>query len=124
MGTPTLELNEDHVRVRLDRMASVTALTGGVVIPYSTLASVDVVRPEWPPFLPAWRVGLHVPGVVARGRFRASFRGPQRFLWFDRRTARVLRLRLAGHPDYAEVSLDLPDAEETAMRIEARRGKR
>lgn len=124
MGTPTLELNEDHLRVRLDRAASITMLTGDVVVPYSTLASVDVVAPEWPPFLPRWRVGLHLPGIVARGRFGASFRGPRRLLWFDRTTTRVLRLRLAGHPQLSEVAIDVPNAEEMRARIEGRRGKR
>lgn len=124
MGTPTLELNEDHLRVKLDRMASVTTLTGDVVVPYSTLATVDVVAPEWPPFLPPWRVGLHLPGVVAKGRFAAGFRGPQRLLWFDRNARRVLRLRLAGHPQFGEIALDVPDAESLRERIESRRSKR
>ena len=124
MGTPTVEVNEDHLRVRLDRMASVTTLTGDIVVPYSSLASVDVVPPEWPPWFPAWRVGTHLHKVVAKGRFGASWSGPKRFLWFDRKTARVLRLRLADHPAFSEIQLDVPDAEQVRERIETRRAKR
>ena len=120
MASPTVELHDDHLRVKLDTMASVTALTGDLVVPYSTVAAVDVAPPEWPPFLPAWRVGLHLPNVVARGRFRASWRGPQRFLWFDRKTTRALRLRLEGHPAYAEIALDVPDAETLRDAVAAR----
>lgn len=125
MGTPKVEVNEDHLRIRLDRIASITTLTGDVVVPYSSIASVEVGPPEWPPFFPAWRVGVHMPpAFVAKGRFASSFRGPRRFLWLERRTTRVLRLRLAGHPQFSEVQLDVPDAEALRERIESRRGKR
>lgn len=124
MGVPTFELNEDHLRVKLDAMGSVTALTGDLVIPYSTIASVDVVPPEWPPWFPAFRVGMHVHKVVAKGRFGPAWTGPKKFLWFDRKSARVLRIRLAGHASLSEVQVDVPDAEALQARIEARRGKR
>lgn len=124
MGTPTIDLLDDHVRVKLDRMASVATWSGDLTVPYSTIREVDVVAPEWPPFLPLWRVGVHLPNVVAKGRFRSSFRGPSRFLWIDRKTERVLRLRLEGHPQISEVSLDLPDAEALRDEIAKRTGKR
>lgn len=120
MGTPVVELQDDHLRVRLDAVASVTALSGDLVVPYSTVESVDVVAPEWPSAFPAWRVGLHLPGVVAKGRFASSWRGPRRFLWLDRRTRRVLRLRLRGHPQLGEVALDVPDAEALADSLRTR----
>jgi hypothetical protein len=124
MGTPTLALHDDHLRVKLDRTASIATLSGDILVPYTTIASVDVVAPEWPPFFPPWRVGIHMPGFVARGTFGRSFRGRRRFLWFDRKTRRVLRLRLEGHARFEEISLDLPDAERMRDEIDARRAKR
>lgn len=124
MGTPTVDLQDDHLRVTLDPMASIITVSGDLVVPYSTVESVEVVPPEWPPFFPPWRVGTHMPGFVAKGRFGRSFRGPRRFLWLERGTTRVLRLRLQGHPIYEEVALDVPDAEALRDAIEARRAKR
>ena len=124
MAAPVVTLHEDHLHVKLDRMASIAALSGDLVVPYSQVAAVDVVAPEWPPAFPLWRVGTYLPRLVAKGRFRASWRGPQRFLWLDRTTSRVLRLQLQGHPSYAEVALDVPDAERLRDAIEARRAKR
>lgn len=124
MGTPTVTLFDDHLRVNLDRVASITTLSGDIVVPYSTITSVDVVAPEWPPFFPPWRVGLHMPGFTAKGTFGRSFRGPRRFLWFERKTQRVLRLRLADHPRFEEISLDVPNAELLRGDVETRRAKR
>lgn len=124
MGTPLVDLLDDHVRVKLDRMASIATLSGDLTIPYSTVREVDVVAPEWPPFLPLWRVGVHVPGVVAKGRFRSSFREPTRFLWLDRKSQRVLRMRLDGHPQLSEVALDVPDAESLRDQIAKRLGRK
>lgn len=124
MGTPTVEMHDDHLRVTLDPMASVVTLSGDIVVPYSTLDAVEVVPPAWPPPFTPWRVGVHVPGWVAKGRFGRSFRGPRRFLWMERGTTRVLRLGLRGHPVYEEVSLDLPDAEALRDAIAGRMPKR
>ena len=124
MAAPTLDLRDDHLRVTLDTMASVMAVSGDLVIPYSSIQSVDVVAPEWPPAFTPWRVGTHFPGLVAKGRFGRGFRGLRRFLWLERGTTRVLRLRLQGHPVYEEISLDVPDAEGLRAAIEARLAKR
>ena len=124
MAAPVMTLHEDHLHLRLDRMASVLTVSGDLVVPYSTIESVDVVPPEWPPAFTPWRVGTHFPGLVAKGRFGRSFRGPRRFLWLERGTTRVLRLRLRGHPTYEEIALDVPDAEPLREALEARRGKR
>jgi hypothetical protein len=124
MGTPVVTLHADHLHVKLDKAASIQTLSGDIVVPYSTVRAVDVAPPTWPPPFTLWRVGTHMPGVVARGRFGDSWRGLRRFLWIDRRTTRALRLRLEGHPQYQEIVLDVRDAEDLREGIEARRGKR
>lgn len=117
MVGPTYEFHHDHLLVKLDPRASVVGIAGSFLVPYSTVASAEIVEPEIPGLFDQWLHGLHVPGRVARGRF-IDWRGKRRFLWIDTRTPRALRLTLRGHPAYDELLIDVPDPESSLQRVE------
>lgn len=120
MADPVYELNADHLRVKLDPASRILGVAGSFVVPYSTVAQAEVVEPKVPGIFDQWLHGLHLPGKVARGRF-IGWKGRRRFLWFDAKTTRALRLELRGHPAYDEVLVDIPDPDAALKRIEAAR---
>jgi len=70
-----------------------------------------------------WRIGTHLPNVIAHGLFVPWTGGARRFVHFDRKTERVLTIHLDGHPDYAEVSVEVrdPDAAQKELQNRATR---
>lgn len=115
-----IEYRSDHVQLRMVGPAALSSLRRVIVVPYSSIALVDVEPPRWPPIL-ANRIGTHMPGVIVSGTFMSWRFGHKRFLHFDRNTRRVLTLRLAGHPTFEEVSVEVRDAEAAKKELDARR---
>lgn len=122
MREPTVEFTQDHILVTLDRTTKLVTLAGSFTIPYSTIQQWSVGAPRIPGISDQWLHGLHMPGVVAKGRF-LGWRGERRFLWLDRTTTRALVLHLVGHPQYDDVVLGSEHANAWAARLEtARKG--
>lgn len=120
LNDPQIEFTADHVLVTLDRWTKLATLSGSFTIPYSTVRDAAVVTPKIPGVTEQWLHGLHVPGVVAKGRF-LGWKGERRFLWVERNTTRALRLTLAAHPNYDEVVLGSQDADAMLKKLEAAR---
>lgn len=106
-----LDYKSDHLVVRLVGSSVLTSARRSVVIPYSDIIAADVEAPQWPSLVKEWRIGTHVPGLVAHGYFQTWDGKQKRFLHFDRKTSRVLTIKLAGHPDFTEVSVEVRDPE-------------
>ena len=120
LNDPQIEFTADHVRVTLDRWTKLATLSGSFTIPYSTVRDAVVEAPRIPGVTEQWFHGLHVPGVVAKGRF-LGWKGERRFLWIERHTTRALRLTLTAHPNYDEVVLGSQDADAMLKKLEAAR---
>lgn len=107
-----LDYKSDHLVVRLVGSSVLTSARRSVVIPYSAITAVEVEAPRWPSLVKEWRLGTHMPGLIAHGLFQTWDAKQKRFLHFERKTARVLTIKLAGHPDFTEVSVEVrePDA--------------
>jgi len=120
LSDPQIEFTQDHILVRLDRWTKLATLSGSFTVPYSTVRDAEVVAPKIPGVTEQWFHGLHVPGVVAKGRF-LGWKGERRFLWIERGTTRALRLRLIAHPNYDEVVLGSQDADAMLKKLEAGR---
>lgn len=118
LSDPQLEFTQDHILVTLDRWTKLATLSGSFTIPYSTIRDATVEAPKIPGVTEQWFHGLHVPGVVAKGRF-LGWKGERRFLWIERTTTRALRLKLSAHPNYDEVVLGTQDADALLKRLEA-----
>lgn len=118
-----LEYKSDHLLVRLVGSSVLTAARRTIVVPYSDILAAGVDAPRWPSMVKEWRIGTHMPGYIAHGYF-ATWNGKhRRFLHYDRRTTRVLTLRLEGHPDFDEISVEVrdPDAAQKELSARARR---
>lgn len=120
LSDPRIEFNQDHILVTLDRWTKLATLSGSFTIPYSTVREAEVVPPKIPGVTEQWFHGLHVPGVVAKGRF-LGWKGERRFLWVERSTTRALRLTLLAHPNYNEVVLGSHEADALLKKLEAAR---
>lgn len=115
-----VEYYSDHVVFRMVGPAAVSSLRRTVLVPYSRIREARVERPPWPSMVREWRVGAHVPGLLASGYFSTWDRRRRRFLHFDRGASHVLTLALEGHPSYDEVSLQLADPEAARKELDAR----
>lgn len=120
LADPQIEFTQDHILVTLDRWTKLATLSGSFAIPYSTVRDARVETPQIPGITEQWFHGLHVPAVVAKGRF-LGWKGERRFLWIERTTTRALVLKLSAHPDYDEVVLGSQDADAMLKRLEAAR---
>lgn len=117
-----LEYYSDHFVIRMVGSSALSALRRAVVIPYSDITSVEVGAPEWPHVLKEWRIGTHMPGIIASGTFGSWKGGPRRFLHFDHKDEKVLTLKLSSHPDFQEVSVAVKDAEAARDELQKRVG--
>lgn len=117
-----VEVHKDHLLVRLEGMGFLSTLRRSITVPYSTITRIEVGRPEWPDFFEGWRIGTHVPGLVARGTF-VTWKGVRRFWWVGRSTKATITLHLAGHPDFRKMVLDVEDPEGLEKQVEQRRGR-
>lgn len=115
-----LEYKSDHLLVRLVGRSVLTSLRRTLVIPYSDIVRVEVEAPRWPSMVKEWRIGTHFPSVVAHGLFSTWNGKHKRFVHFDRDTARVLTLRLEGHPDLHEVSVEVRDPDAAQKELSRR----
>lgn len=120
MQAPRVEFTQDHILVELDRITKLITVAGTFTIPYSTIQQSEVGEPRIPGITEQWLHGMHMPGVVAKGRF-LGWRGERRFLWIERTSTRALKLKLVGHPQYDEVVLSSPEADAWLARLEAAR---
>ncbi|HUR69433.1 MAG TPA: hypothetical protein VM370_09320 [Candidatus Thermoplasmatota archaeon] len=118
-----LEYKADHLLLRLVGRSALTSVRRSVVIPYSDIARVEVEAPRWPSMIKEWRIGTHWPNYVAHGLFATWDGKHKRFLHYDRDTTRVLTIRLEGHPDFNEVSVEVrdPDAAQKELSTRAAR---
>lgn len=118
-----LDYKSDHLVVRLVGRSVITSLRRNIVIPYSDIQGVDVESPRWPSMFKEWRIGTHFPNVIAQGTFTAWSGKPKRFVHFERSTERVLTLRLEGHPDFDEVSVEVRDPFAAQKELSTRAGR-
>lgn len=118
-----LDYKSDHLVVRLVGPSVLASLRRSIVVPYSDIRSVEVEAPRWPSVIKEWRIGTHIPGILAQGLF-STWNGKQRrFLHFERGTRRVLTLRLSGHPDFEEVSVEVRDPDAAQKELANRAGR-
>ena len=118
-----LEYKSDHLLVRLVGSSVLTSLRRSVVIPYSDIASAEVEPPRWPSMIKEWRIGTHLPHVIAHGLFSTWDGKHKRFLHYDRDTTRVLTIHLQGHPDFHEVSVEVRDPDAAQKELGSRAGR-
>lgn len=104
-----LDYKSDHLVIRLVGRSVLSSLRRNVVIPYSDIRSVSIDAPRWPSMIKEWRIGTHIPGIIAHGLFSTWDLKHKRFLHYDRDSKRVLTLVLEGHPDFHEVSVEVRD---------------
>lgn len=118
-----LDYKSDHLVLRLVGRSVITAVRRNVVVPYSDIRRADVESPRWPSMLREWRIGTHIPNLIAHGLF-ATWNGAQkRFLHFDRETTRVLTIHLDGHPDFTEISVEVREPEAAQKELSTRAGR-
>ena len=115
-----LDYKSDHLVVRLVGASVLSALRRNVVIPYSDIRSVDVEAPRWPSMIKEWRIGTHIPNVIAHGFFSTWDMKHKRFLHYNKDSTRVLTLRLEGHPDFQEVSVEVRDPDAAQKELATR----
>lgn len=115
-----LDYKSDHLVVRLVGNAVLTSLRRNVVVPYSDIRRVEVEAPRWPSMIKEWRVGTHLPNVIAHGLFSTWDMKQKRFLHFNKDTTRVLTLHLDGHPDFHEISVEVRDPDAAQKELAAR----
>ena len=108
MKPATLEFHHDHLALKLEGVHAAEAMRRAIVVPYSTIGNAEVQEPEWPGLVDHYQVGSFLPGVLARGTF-VEWSGRRRFLDIGRDTKRALTIKLSGHPEFDEVTVDLPD---------------
>lgn len=117
MKPPRVELQKDHLVVRLEGLAAVSSLRRTVLVPYSTIENAEVGEPRWPRAREQARwLGTLVPGRLAQGSF-VQRGGQRRFVDLERDASQALTIRLSGHPEYDEITLALPDAGEVLQEI-------
>lgn len=124
MSKPAVEVLNDHLKISFHGVDVAIGLVRSIVVPFSTIASADVAPPTWPKLTEAFGAGLRAPPLVLKGSIGKMLGPWDRFYWQDRRTDRVLRLRLVGHPRYQEINLDVEDPDALLERIEVQRGKK
>lgn len=112
-----LDYKSDHLVVRLVGSSVLSTLRRSVVVPYSDIRGAEVEAPRWPSLVKEWRIGTHMPGYIAHGTFVTWIGAHRRFVHFDRKTERVLTIRLAGHPDFEEISVEVRDPEAAAREL-------
>lgn len=115
-----LDYRSDHLVMRLVGRSVITAVRRNVVIPYSAIRSVEIEAPRWPSMIKEWRIGTHIPNLIAHGLFSTWDMKQKRFIHFDKDTTRVLTLRLEGHPDLHEVSVEVRDPEAAQKELASR----
>ncbi|HVM45731.1 MAG TPA: hypothetical protein VM582_07320 [Candidatus Thermoplasmatota archaeon] len=115
-----LDYKSDHLVVRLVGSSVLTAMRRNVVVPFSDITRVEVEAPQWPSLVKEWRVGTHLPGVIAHGLFSTWDGTRKRFLHYNKGTARVLTLHLEGHPDFHEISVEVRDPDAAQKEIAGR----
>jgi hypothetical protein len=115
-----LDYKSDHLVVRLVGRSVVTSIRRNIVIPYSDIRRVEVEPPRWPSMWKELRVGTHFPGVIAHGLFTSWDLKHKRFVHFDKGSSRVLTLRLEGHPDFQEVSVEVRDPDAAQKELSGR----
>lgn len=115
-----LDYKSDHLVVRLVGRSVLTTVRRNVVVPYSDIRRVDVESPRWPSMFKEWRIGTHIPNVIAHGLFVTWNGAQKRFLHFERDTARVLTIHLDGHPDFTEISVEVREPEAAQKELAAR----
>jgi len=118
---PVVELRDDHVLIRLEGGDALAALRRQIVVPYSTIMSVEAARPEWPALWTTVGLGLRAPPLVLKGTTR-PWSKRQAFWFQDKGTKRVGRFHLDGHA-FATIHLDVGGrdaADELAEAIAAR----
>lgn len=117
-----LEYKSDHLVIRLVGRSFLTAARRAVLVPYSDITRIDVETPRWPTLTEGWWIGALVPEAIAHGAFARWSGGERRFLHFESRTQRVLTIHLAGHPDFAEVSIEVRDPDAARAELMKRAG--
>lgn len=115
-----LEYKSDHLLLRLVGRSALTCLRRSVVIPYSDIVGVEVEAPRWPSLIKEWRIGTHLPSVIAHGLFSTWDGKHKRFLHYERDTTRALTIRLVGHPDFHEVSVEVRDPDAAQKELASR----
>jgi len=118
-----IDYKSDHLVLRMVGRSVFSALRRNVVIPYSDIREALVEEPRWPSMIKEWRVGTHMPGLIAHGFFSSWDLKQKRFLHFGKETRRVLTLRLDGHPDFHEVSVEVRDPDAAQKEIASRIGR-
>lgn len=110
MTAPRIDTKEDHLLIQLEGLQAVGALRKSVVIPYSTIRDAEARAPAWPAFTTIRSLGVHIPGQMAVGTFRAAG-GKRRFVDLERSARRSLHLDLSGHPEFDEIEIeaDMPE---------------
>jgi hypothetical protein len=116
MKTSRVEIHDDHLLIKFDGITGVAAMKRALVVPYSTIASAGVEKPQWPGVLDV-RAGTHLPGRLAVGTFKGWTSGERRLLDLHRGTTQALKLKLDGHPEYDEVELDVPSAGDVVQAV-------
>ena len=104
-----LDYKSDHLVVRLVGRSVLTSIRRSIVVPYSAISRVEVEAPRWPSLVKEWRVGTHMPSLIAHGLFSTWKGGHKRFLHFEKTTTQVLTIHREGHPDFHEVSVEVRD---------------
>lgn len=115
-----LEYKSDHLVVRLVGSSAMTSLRRNLVLPYSDITTAIVEAPRWPSLIKEWRIGTHLPGVIAHGFFSTWNGRHRRFVHFNRGTDRTLTIHLEGHPDLEEVSVEVRDPDAAQKEIASR----
>ncbi|HEV8360847.1 MAG TPA: hypothetical protein VGR28_10375 [Candidatus Thermoplasmatota archaeon] len=115
MHRPVVAVEGDRLVVQLHGLAALAAARRRIAVPLRAIVRAGAGAPAWPPILPRWRVGTHLP---PRGLAIGSFRhgGRRRFLFLTHSTRRVLRVELEG-ARWDEVELDVADPDDAVRRI-------
>ena len=122
MKSPRVELRADHLLVHLEGPAAVIAPHRDVVVPFSDIVEARTEEPRWPTATGQWQIAAYLPRVVAVGDFH-EWNGKRRLLAFDRKTKETLTLKLNGHPDFDEISIQADGARAIADDIAGRAPK-
>lgn len=116
-----LDYKSDHLVVRMVGPAIFSTIRRSIVIPYSDIRDALVEAPRWPSVVKEWRLGTHFPGLVAHGTFVTWKGSHRRFLFYERSTTRALTIKLEGHPDFEEVSIEVRDPDAAQKELLSRR---
>lgn len=119
MRDPRVEIRSDHLLLHLEGPAATLAPHRDVVVPFSDIVQARAEPPRWPTAAGQWQIAAYVPRVVAVGDFH-QWDGKRRLLAFDRKTRETLTLKLAGHPSFDEISVQVEGARALAEKLEQR----